>query len=222
MRVHRDFLVRTARFAALESPPFSMNNSARDKRLICLAIALAMILVLSLFAANAGNILVVNGPQRSDLIVVLAGETDTRPALGLDLLHHGFAQRLLLDVPADARIFDTTAIQIAQAYIQKLPDAPRVAICPIQGLSTKQEAHDLVGCLEHESASRILIVTSDYHTRRALSIFRHEIPGKSFSVVAARDAKQFGAHWWTHRQWAKMCLDEWLRTIWWNLIERWL
>ncbi|HKU26577.1 MAG TPA: YdcF family protein [Candidatus Sulfotelmatobacter sp.] len=180
-----------------------------------------VILALLFFAANAGKVLVVDAPQSSDLILVLAGETDTRPTLALRLLNEGYARRVLLDVPADARIFDTTAIQIAQAYVQRLPEASRVTICPIPGLSTKQEAHDVARCLEHENGSRILIVTSDYHTRRALSIFRHEIPAKSFSVAAAHDARQFGIRWWTNRQWAKMCLDEWLRTLWWNLIERW-
>src|SRR5260221_9485502 len=42
-----------------------------------------------------------------------------------------------------------------------------------------------------------------FHTRRALSIFRHEIHGYSFSTAAARDENQFGTQWWTHRQWAK-------------------
>lgn len=199
-----------------------MSTAGRRKWLIAIAIVCVTVLALFLFAANAGKILVVNAPQRSDLIVVLAGETDTRPALALDLLHEGYAQRVLFDVPAAARIFDTTAIQIAQAYVRKFPDAARMAICPIPGLSTKQEAHDVIRCLEHETGSRILIVTSDYHTRRALSIFRHEIPGRSFSIAAAQDATQFGTRWWTHRQWAKMCFAEWLRTIWWNLIERWL
>jgi hypothetical protein len=40
-------------------------------------------------------------------------------------------------------------------------------------------------------------------------------------VAAARDDTQFGTRWWTDRQWAKTCLDEWLRLIWWNGVERW-
>lgn len=198
-----------------------MKQPGSRRRVIVLAIVLVVLLVLLVFAIDAGKILVVNAPQHADLILVLAGETNTRPALALDLLHDGYAQRVLLDVPVGARIFDTTALQIAQAYVQKLPDRTRVAICPIVGLSTKEETDDVLRCLEHESGSRILIVTSDYHTRRALSIFRHRIPGKSFSVAAAQDPAQFGTRWWTHRQWAKTCFSEWLRTLWWNLVERW-
>ncbi|HEX6820960.1 MAG TPA: YdcF family protein [Candidatus Sulfotelmatobacter sp.] len=176
----------------------------------------------TLFALEAGRVLVVNSPQKSDLIVVLAGETDRRPALALDLLHQGYATRILLDVPASARIYDATLTQIAADYARKLPVASQIALCPIAGLSTRDESHDVAACLNDEhGATRILLVTSDYHTGRALSIFRHEIRGKYFSVAAAHDDSQFGVRWWTHRQWAKICLDEWLRLIWWNAIERW-
>jgi len=70
-------------------------------------------------------------------------------------------------------------------------------------------------------SSRILIITPDFHTRRAPSIFRHEIQGKSFSVAAAYDDTQSRTRWWTRRQWAKTCVDEWLRRLWWTAVERW-
>ena len=186
-------------------------------------IALLLLLVgVMLLATAAGRILVVNAPQKSDLIVVLAGETDHRPGLAFDLLHQSYAPRILLDVPAAGAIYDTTLLQIAKNYAAKLPDAARVTICPIAGLSTREESHDVLKCLSPEDRTgSILLVTSDYHTRRALSIFRHEVHGASFSVAAAHDDSQFGIRWWTHRQWAKTCLDEWLRVIWWNAIERW-
>ena len=48
--------------------------------------ALLLMALLLLFAANAGKLLVVDDPQVSDVIVVLAGETDTRPEHALQLL----------------------------------------------------------------------------------------------------------------------------------------
>lgn len=199
--------------------PFMMISSARKHRWPWLILLLAGV---TLFALEAGRILVLDAPQKSDLIVVLAGETDRRPALALDLLHQGYAPRILLDVPASAKIYDSTVTQIAADYARKLPVASQIALCPIAGLSTRDESHDVAACLRGEHApTRILLVTSDYHTRRALSIFGHEIRGKHFSVAAAQDDSQFGIHWLTHRQWAKICLDEWLRLAWWNAIERW-
>ena len=65
---------------------------------------------------------------------------------------------------------------------------------------------------------RVLIVISDL--RRALRIFRREVQGKSF-LVADHDDLQFGVRWWTHLQWAKTCVDVWLRLLWWMAVERW-
>jgi hypothetical protein len=184
-----------------------------------LAVLLTAMLVA--FAADAGRLLVVDAPQPSDVILVLAGETDRRPARALELLDQGYGRRVVIDVPASAKIYGLTQVQLAEKYIQGLPEAASVRICPIEGLSTREESHDVEKCLAGEEGSRILIVTSEFHTRRSLSIFRHEVQRKSFSVAAARDETQFGTRWWTHRQWAKTCVDEWLRLLWWTAVERW-
>jgi hypothetical protein len=173
------------------------------------------------FAVNAGRLLVVDAPQPSDVILVLAGETDRRPARALQLLDQGYGRRVVIDVPAQPKIYEFTQVQLAEEYIQHIPQSASVRICPIKGLSTREESHDVERCLAGEVGAQVLIVTSDYHTRRALSIFRHEIHGKFFSVAAARDDIQFGTRWWIKRQWAKTCLDEWLRLVWWEGVERW-
>ena len=189
------------------------------KRVWLVAAAVAAGLVS--FAANAGQLLVVDAPERSDVILVLAGETDYRPARGLQLLEKGYGARLVIDVPATTKIYEFTQVQLAEKYAEGLPQAAVVRICPIVGLSTRDESHDAEQCLAREEGNRVLIVTSDFHTRRSLSIFRHEVRGKHFAVAAARDETQFGMHWWTHRQWAKTCLEEWQRLLWWMVIERW-
>jgi uncharacterized SAM-binding protein YcdF (DUF218 family) len=177
--------------------------------------------VLALFLATSGRFLVVNQLQRADVIVVLAGETDRRPSRGLELLSQNYASRMLLDVPAAARVYDSTMLQLAQKYVQSLPNGQSIIICPIVGLSTKTEAQDVAGCLQKTGAHNILLVTSDYHTRRALSIFRHELPGHPVYVAAAYDPQQFGEAWWKQRQWAKLNFNEWVRLVWWQTVDRW-
>jgi uncharacterized SAM-binding protein YcdF (DUF218 family) len=173
------------------------------------------------FADKAGYMLVVDAPQPSDVIVVLAGETDKRPQRALQLLAKGYARRIVLDVPAEAKDFGFSEIELAQKYVEKFPEAASISICPSEGLSTKDESHDAEKCLRSETGNRVLLVTSDFHTRRALSVFRHELRGKSFSVAAARDDREFGEKWWKHRQWAKTCTYEWVRWLWWNAVDRW-
>jgi hypothetical protein len=172
-------------------------------------------------AAKAGSFLVIDSPRRSDAILVLAGETDRRPQRALELLYEGYGRRVVLDVPNNAKLYEFTEIQLAQKYIQDLPQAASISICAIDGLSTKDEAKEAERCLQQEDAKSVLIVTSDFHTRRALEIFRREFPGVEFSVAAARNDEGFGTRWWTHRQWAKTFVDEWLRFIWWKAIDQW-
>lgn len=173
------------------------------------------------FVAASGWLLVVNEPVKADVILVLAGETDRRPARGLELLDHGYGRQMILDVPANARIYQWTQSQLAQKYVDGLPEAKSVAICPIVGLSTRDEARDAIACLQGTQGRNILLVTSDYHTRRALEIFRHEVRGYTFHVAAAFNANEFGPQWWRHREWAKTAVSEWAKLIWWELVDRW-
>jgi hypothetical protein len=182
---------------------------------------LVLVVLMGLFAVRAGEFLVVDEPRPSDVIVVLAGETDRRPARALELLQQGYGKRVLIDVPAESNIYTFTQLDLAQKYVQSLPQAAAVSVCPIVGLSTKAETQDVEKCLARMNAGTVLIVTSEFHTRRALSIFRRELRGRSFSVAAAYDSAQFGTHWWTHRQWAKTAVDEWLRLLWWNVVDQW-
>lgn len=151
-----------------------------------LALSVGALLLVSLGAVS-GRFLVVNQPRKSDVIVVVAGETDRRPARGLELLDQGYASRLILDVPAEAKIYRWSQLEIARKYIDELPQASSITVCPIYGFSTKAEAHDVARCLQGFSVHRILLVTSDYHTRRALSIFNRVLPA-DYSVAAAFDA----------------------------------
>ena len=160
-------------------------------------VALAVLfLLVAMPLSTSGRFLIVNNPQRADVIVALAGETDMRPSRALGLLRAGYAPRLLLDVPAAAKVYDQETIAIAQNYVNNLPDRQNIAVCPIWGLSTRAEAQDVARCLGKMPAKRILSVTSDYRTRRALSTFAHEMNGREIFVLAAFDPAQFGSAWW--------------------------
>jgi uncharacterized SAM-binding protein YcdF (DUF218 family) len=183
--------------------------------------SILLLLLLVGLAAKAGSFLIVDAPQPADVILVLAGETNRRPGRALQLLAQGYGSRIVLDVPTNSTIYEFTQIQLAQQYLHDLPQGALMSICPINGLSTKDEAKDAAKCLAQQSAKSVLLVTSDFHTRRALSTFRREIPQYAYSCAAAGDEEQFGARWWRHRQWAKTLVDEWMRVLWWEGVDRW-
>jgi len=185
-------------------------------RLVFIAGGLFMVALV----ATSGRFLVVNQPRKADVMVVLAGETDRRPARGLELLDQGYAPRLILDVPTGTNIYQWNQADLARKYVEDLPQAGSITVCPVYGLSTKDEAQDVARCLQGESGRSILLVTSDYHTRRALSIFKRVSPA-DYSVAAVFDEREFGVQWWRHREWAKVNFDEWAKLIWWELFDRW-
>ena len=197
-----------------------MKGQVTMKRAWLLALGVLAALAIGL-AAKAGSFLVVDAPRPSDVILVLAGETDKRPERALELLAQGYGRRIVLDVSTNSKIYEFTQIQLAEKYVHDLPQGASVSVCPIDGLSTKEESKDAEKCLARGSGKRVLIVTSDFHTRRALNVYQQEVPEYEYSVAASRNGEQFGARWWTHREWAKIFVDEWLRFIWWKAIDQW-
>jgi uncharacterized SAM-binding protein YcdF (DUF218 family) len=181
---------------------------------------LVLLILALLFASQAARFLVVDSPQKSDVIVVLAGETIVRPERGLELLRQGMAQRLFFDAET-GRIFNSHLTDIAQKFIQEQPDASQLAVCGVESHSTLAETADVERCIAPLHPHRVLLVTSDYHTRRAVSIFSHRLPQYQWSIAAAHNPAQFGNAWWTDREWAKVTFDEWSKLIWWEAVDRW-
>ena len=186
-----------------------------------LRLFIVFLIVLVVLSSQAAHFLVVDAPEKSDAIVVLAGETHVRPARALELLRQGMAPHAFLNAEQRAQVYDEPLVDIAQKYVNGLPDANRVSVCAIVGFSTNAEADDVTRCLQSLNAHRVLIVTSDYHSRRALMIFRHRLPQYQFSVAGARNPAEFGDAWWTNREWAKNTFDEWLKMLWWLIADRW-
>lgn len=184
-------------------------------------------LILILFAAAAffvlaaGRLLVVNHPEHADVILVLAGETESRPQRGVELLQAGYAPRLILDVSTREMIFNLKLPDLAQRWVGSLDQSQQISVCPIAGLSTRDETHEANQCIRRVNAHNVLLVTSDFHTRRASSIFEHELPQYHFTVTAAYNPPTFGTAWWRNREWAKTTFYEWVRLFWWEAVDRW-
>jgi hypothetical protein len=175
----------------------------------------------ALFVFAAGRLLVVGHPEHADVVLVLAGETEVRPHRGVQLLQAGYAPRLILDVSRREMVFNSTLPELAQRWLNSLPQSQQMSVCPISGFSTRQEAREADQCIRRLNAHNVLLVTSDFHTRRASSIFEHELPQYHFSVTAAYNPSKFGTRWWKNREWAKTTFYECVRLFWWEAVDRW-
>ena len=170
---------------------------------------------------HAGSFLVVNAPEHADVIVVLGGgNNDLRYWNGVRLMNEGWAPRLMLDVFAKGQTFGNMDIDLARDFVHRTTPG-QSTVCPIIMNSTYGEAQHVAECLRGTGVKSILVVTSEYHTRRALSILRERLPQYHISIYAAADPYSFGERWWQTREWAKTTLAEWQRYLWWLCVDRW-
>jgi len=132
-----------------------------------------------------------------------------------------------LDVQAPVNRFGISDTELARVFVAR--NAPgRAVICEVYGDSTFEEVGAAAPCLQTLHPASVLLVTSDYHTRRALTIFRRLLPQYQWHVAAVggpSDADtpwgRTADQWWKNRRWAKTMLDEWQKWTWWFLVDRW-
>jgi uncharacterized SAM-binding protein YcdF (DUF218 family) len=184
-----------------------------------------LVSILGLTASFAGKWLVVDCPRHSDVIVVLTGDFgDIRFQHALKLLRGGYARELFYDAP-DWIHYGRTDADLARTYVQAIASdqAGHIHVCSFHEDSTVDELREVAPCIRAVAphAATAIVVTSNFHTRRALSIVRHTLPQYQWSVAAVPSPFFFGTPWWHKREWIKTTLIEWQKSCWWFLVERW-
>jgi uncharacterized SAM-binding protein YcdF (DUF218 family) len=165
--------------------------------------------------AAFGNYLVCShAPQPADLILVLAGNFyGPRVFKAAELGSHGYAPLVLISgtpyraTPGgQARPEGEFAIAFlaSQGYrVDKMESFGQHA------RSTIDEAFALRPELERRRVKRVLLVTSAYHSRRALIVFQWICPGIEFISVPAPDSEYHPDRWWTDASSRKLFSSEW-------------
>jgi len=86
----------------------------------------------------------------------------------------------------------------------------RILRFPQDADSTLEEAAALAQFSVDHHFRSVIVVTSNYHTRRARYIFEKELPKRiAVSVASAHDGDFDPEHWWEHRKSQKLFLQEW-------------
>ena len=166
-------------------------------------------------------------PGRVDAAIVLQGSIaaeKARIAGAIDLLQHGVADRALLSVPKES-YWGQSIPPIARSYLERdfgHDLSARVEFCETDASvdSTREEAQSVSSCIRDHHWQSIVIVTSNYHTRRAGMIWRKMAnkmgksdPKTRIFVLGVTDP-EFQQPWWHHRQSAKVWLMETTKLVW--------
>ena len=87
--------------------------------------------------------------------------------------------------------------------------ASAIVSFPHLAADTREEALDLARLAGDRHWRHVLVVTSNYHTRRARYIFRRLWPpGSEFRVISATDVNYDPSIWWQTREGVKLFLHE--------------
>jgi hypothetical protein len=159
----------------------------------------------------AGSFWIVDeAPVASDAIVVLGddnydGDRATRAA---ELLKAGWAPRIV----ASGRGLRSYA-SVAELEEHDLTDrgVPISAVVRFahRAEDTREEAAAISQLVSSHGWKRIILVTSNFHTRRARYIYERSLaPGTVLRVVAARDHDFDPDNWWTSRTGIKIFAHE--------------
>jgi uncharacterized SAM-binding protein YcdF (DUF218 family) len=81
------------------------------------------------------------------------------------------------------------------------------------GTSTREEAAEMVAELRRRGARRYLLVTSDYHVRRAAGEYRRHGPGLELIPIGVKSPGFDLNRWWTTRDGRKNVVIEWMKVL---------
>jgi uncharacterized SAM-binding protein YcdF (DUF218 family) len=189
-------------------------HSFKGILLVVAAVLVIAVLTHSIWLAWMGTWLVHNDePFHADVIVVLAGDpSGNRILKAAQLVRQGFAPKVLVSGPAGFYDLHECDLAIPFAVRRGYPAEWFVPI-PHEAHSTDEEALAFAAELASRHAHRVLVVTSDYHTRRALRILRSHWPGIEIRMVAAHDNFFTAGGWWRNREGRKTFFLEWTKTL---------
>jgi len=191
-------------------------GAARTRLKFILPAVFALLAVASypLWLRWLGESLVLSEPPfRAGIAVVLAGDgSGNRLIRAAELVREGYAPRVLVSGPPGFYGRHESDLAVTFAVERRYPESWFIRL-PHQAHSTRDEVAVIVSELRRRGIRRFLVVTSDYHTRRAARIFRERAAGLDFRMIAAPDRFFRAGSWWRDRQGRKVFLFEWLKTI---------
>lgn len=152
-------------------------------------------------------------PEHAEVAVVLAGDFyGHRILAGAGMVRGGYVKKVLMSGPSGVygHYESDLAIDFAVRQGYRVED-----FIPMPNLarSTREEARLVLEELRRMGVHKFLIVTSNYHTRRAGAIYRSLARDVEFRVVAAPDEYFRPQDWWKSREGRKIFLIEWMKTI---------
>jgi len=196
-----------------------VKSSPRNRRLwsgVFILIALALLVVVlrtQILSALGGYLVQADSPQKADAALVLAGDGwGNRILAAAELARDGYVPKVLVSGPDGAYGNHECDLAIPFAVKHGYPASYFVHV-EHESRSTLAEAKVVLIEIRRMGIKRLLVVTSNFHTRRSGFIFRKLAPDLTILVVAAPDKNFTPDGWWHNREGQKTFLLEWQKTL---------
>jgi len=189
------------------------------------------LLLLLLLAALAGTLYLFRGPllrafadcwvvdeelEKADAIVVLGGDSvaGDRVRHAVALYQRGWAPKLVLSGPPVRADFSEAELMEKEALRQGVPAADLI-VARHPATNTLDEALALRPFLAGHNFRKVIVVTSNFHGRRARRIFRavYGREGLEVRVSASPDVRFHPDRWWQERDSRAWLFLEMVKTI---------
>ncbi len=139
--------------------------------------ALVLLILLLLLVAAAAVfpqpfLTVDSGPVTGDVIVVLGGGSRERPERAAELFKEHAAPYIIVSGYGDAE--NNRRLLVSAGVPAKAIELEN------RSKTTRENAQFTIRLLREKQVKRVIVVTSWYHSRRALACFRHDAPEIKF------------------------------------------
>lgn len=172
-------------------------------KIIVGSLAMVVLLLASGFIFPQQVLVIDDGQVKGDVMVLLGGGAGERPARAVELFRAGVAPKILVSGAGDAE---------GNRLLMMHRGVPATAISlEPNSRTTRENAQFSIPQLRAMGAKKIIVVTSWYHSRRALKCFRHYAPDLVFASCPSYHG--FPRAEWSHERLRQRIRIEYVKLI---------
>ena len=191
-----------------------MKTRLQWKSAVLFVLIISLLLRAHTLAALGAYLVKADPVAHADIVLVLDGDpTGRRILTGAQLVRDGYAPQVL--VSGSSNYYGAPSSDLAISFAER-NGFPESSFIHLDGKahSTEEEATLAIARIRQAGFHRVLLVTSNYHTRRAAAIYRRQAPDLTFITIAAPEREYDTPDgWWHNREARKTFLYEREKTI---------
>jgi uncharacterized SAM-binding protein YcdF (DUF218 family) len=149
-------------------------------------------------------------PEKADAIVVLAGDSDgSRVERAAQLFHEGYSDKLIISGGSIYR--DVTWASLIRKRALELGIPADNIILQERSVTTWEDAYYSTEILHSMKATKVLVVTSSWHSRRSIACFNR---ADANILWISTPCTAHGKQWWRDPNTTRAVISELLKFCW--------